>query len=331
MASDYYKTLEVERTASAEEIRKSYRNLARKYHPDLHPDDANAKKKFQEVQEAFDVLNDEKKREQYDRYGSNYEAFQGGGHGGRHGAGASPWGGGTPGGGQGFDFDFEELFGNQAGRGGQPTGPGSQPGGFGDFFKQFTGGGGNARPKQQAVAADIQTELTVPFSVAVLGGQAQIAVQRPSGKVENITVTIPEGIEDGKKIRLRGQGEPANRRGKAGDLLITIHVSAHPVFTRKGKRLEVKVPVTLAEAISGAPVDIPTPSGTITLTLPKGTSSGKKLRIKGHGVKTKQEEPGDLYAEIEIILPADISDKDRETIAEIDKKYNQNPRTDLKW
>ncbi|MEX0675559.1 MAG: DnaJ C-terminal domain-containing protein [Pirellulales bacterium] len=324
MAEDYYKTLEVGRDASAADIQKAYRKLARKYHPDLNPDDKTAKTKFQEVQRAFDVLNDASKRELYDRYGSSFESAGGGG--GPRG-GWSTWGA-SPGGGE--EVDFSQLFGERFG-GGDPTGT------FADIFSQFRRAGGRSRRAggQQAVrGADIATELEIPFHTAVGGGQAQISLRRHSGHVDTLAVKIPAGIDEGKKIRLRGQGE-AVPDGTAGDILITIHVAPHPWFTRRGNNLEVRVPVTLAEAALGAKVDVPTPRGTISLRVPPGASSGKKLRVKGHGVAPRNGEAGDLYAEIQIVLPSPLDDECVEMIKKLDahaqSAHPQQPRRDLKW
>ena len=166
-------------------------------------------------------------------------------------------------------------------------------GGFADLFKQFSRGrGGAARAAPAARGNDLKHELTIPFATAVLGGEAALTVQRHDGNVETIKVKIPAGIDDGKKIRLRGQGEPGAGDAPAGDILLTIHVSPHPYFRRTGNRLDVRVPVTLAEAAQGAKIDVPTPHGTISLTVPPNTSSGKRLRIKGHGVQAGQPAGG---------------------------------------
>lgn len=323
MADDPYKTLGVSRSASADEIRKAYRELARKFHPDLHPDDAEAKKKFQEVQSAFDILNDPKKKEMYDRYGAGFESAAGGARRGPYSGGA--WGGPSAGG-QTFHYDFEDLFGGAAG----PTGRTRGGGGFADFFRQF--GQGAAGPQHApSRGADIEHELTVPFATAINGGKAQISVRRPSGKLENLTVTIPAGIEDGKKIRLRGQGEQGAAGAPSGDILITVHVSPHPYFTRRGKRLDVLVPITLDEAARGAKIDVPTPKGVVAVSVPPGTSSGKKLRIKGQGVTPKGEQPGDLFVEVQIVLPDSLSEEERKTISEISRRHPQNPRAELRW
>jgi len=148
---------------------------------------------------------------------------------------------------------------------------------------------------------------------------------------ETLQVKIPQGIEDGKKIRLRGQGQPSPNGGPAGDVLIKINATPHPHFRRQGKRLDVRVPITLAEAIEGAKIDVPTPHGTITLSIPPGSSSGSKLRVKGQGVQAATGEPGDLFAELQIVLPETFDEKDREQLQVILKKYTDNPRAELRW
>jgi DnaJ-class molecular chaperone len=312
MAEDYYATLGVARTATEAEIRKAYRQLARKYHPDLNPNDAKAKEKFQQVQSAFDVLNDPKKREMYDRYGSAYESMGAGARG------PQPW---ASGGGANVDIDLEDLFGGGGG------------GGFTDLFRQFGQRGKRQQTRREVPTrgANLEHELTVPFTTAVMGGEAQITVRRGDGHVDTLQVKIPAGFDDGKRIRLRSQGEPSLDGGPAGDLLIRVIAAPHPHFRRHGKQLEVRVPVSLAEAMRGAKVDVPTPHGTITLTVPPGTSSGKKLRVKGHGVKPAHGAPGDLLAEIQIVLPEQLADEDREQLAAVLDKYADNPRADLRW
>jgi curved DNA-binding protein len=315
--SDHYETLGVSRQATSDEIQKAYRQMARKFHPDLNPNDASAKEKFQKVQAAFDVLNDPQKRELYDRYGNAYETF-GGGAGPRP-SGPNPWAGGGAGPG-GFEVNFEDLFGEGGGGGG---------GGFADLFKTFKQRGSKrAAPTR---GQNIEHSLTVPFASAVLGGEAQISLQRADGEIESLRVKIPAGIEPGKKIRLRGKGEPSENGGPAGDILIKVEVAPHPHFRRTGNRLDVRVPITLAEAIGGGKIDVPTPHGTITLTIPPGTSSGKRLRAKGQGVKSVNGEAGDLFAEVMIVLPSDLTADDSQKILDVLAKHPQNPRADLRW
>jgi curved DNA-binding protein len=316
---DYYKVLGVRRDATQAEIQKAYRDLARKYHPDRNPNDKTAKEKFQRVQAAFDVLNDPSKRELYDRYGSSFESM---------GSGAGPSGGrawytqAAP----GFeDVDFSQFFGERFGA--DPSG------GFTDIFSQFRRAsssrqGRRTRAAPTAPGGDVHSEITVPFTTAVEGGTVDLSLQRGDGHIETISVKIPPGIEEGTKIRLRGQGKPGGG-GPAGDLLLTVHTAPHPYFSRRGNDLYVKVPVTLAEAALGAKIDVPTPSGTISLRIPPGTSGGKKLRIKGEGIRTKGGARGDLFAEVQIVLPPQLDEEILEAIRRLPPQ--PNPRTELRW
>ncbi len=328
MATDHYATLGVSKNSSPEDIQKAYRKLARKYHPDMNPDDATAKKKFQEVQSAFEVLSDADKRKRYDQFGSDFESMGAGGgapRGWRYTNSSGP---------QTYPFDVNDL-GDIFGRGGGVETEGA--GGFADLFKQFSRGRGQRRTAQPVRGNDLKHELTIPFASAVLGGEAALTVQRHDGDIETIQVKIPAGIDDGKKIRLRGQGVPGSGDAPAGDILLTIRVSPHPYFRRTGNRLEVRVPITLAEAALGGKIDVPTPHGeggkpgTITLTLPPNTSSGKRLRIKGHGVRPANQPPGDLFAEIQIVLPNNLTDSERQQLAEISNRHPQHPRSELRW
>ena len=322
MATDYYATLGIPRTASQDDVQKAYRKLARKYHPDKNPDDATAKKKFQEVQAAFEVLSDEQKRKRYDQFGSDFESVGAAG-----GGGPRNWRYTTSSGPQTYPFDVDDL--NDLFGGGRSAEVGG--GGFSDLFRNLGGGAGRTsrRASRAERGNDLKHEMTVPFATAVLGGEAALTIQRHDGNVEMIRVKIPAGIADGKKIRLRGQGEPGAGGAPAGDILLTIHVSPHPSFRRNGDRLEVRVPVTLAEAADGAEIEVPTPKAVIKLRVPPGTSSGKKLRIKGLGLQTNP--PGDLFAEIQIVLPPSLSEEDRQTLAEVSNRYPQNPRSELRW
>jgi curved DNA-binding protein len=329
MADDYYQILGVEKNASQADIQKAYRTLARKYHPDLHPDDKTAKEKFQKVQAAFDVLNEASKRELYDRYGSAFESAAAAGAGG----GAGPRGGqwhtqGTPGGFE--EIDFGQLFGERYGE----SGGGGSPfaGLFGGFQRAAQAGGKGRRGRAaDQPGTDVQSEIEIPFPTAIQGGKVEVGVQRAPGKVDRIEVKIPAGILDGGKIRLRGQGGPGAGKAAAGDLLLTVHVAVHPYFQRRGNDLIVRVPITLAEAVTGAKVDVPTPSGAISLRIPPRTSSGSKLRIRGHGLKLKDGGAGDLYAEVQIVLPAVIDEATAEAIRKLDAEHPTNPRSELRW
>ena len=320
MAEDHYQTLGVPRTASAEDIRKAYRDLARKYHPDLHPDDDSAKEKFKQVQQAFDVLNDPSKREMYDRYGSSFEGVGAGGPGGGWGGGPFPGGAGFPG---GAEIDLESLFGGA--------------GGFGNLFGAGRGRGGRAdrgrRRAAQMPGEDVSARIDIPFRLAIDGGKTDVRLDR-DGKAETITVTIPQGLPDGARMRLRGQGLPGSGGGPAGDLLLEVHVEPHPVFRRVGDTLEVTLPVSLAEAIEGAKVDVPTPWGTIALRIPPGTSGGRKLRAAGMGVRHANGAKGDLIAEVQIMLPAGGDAAAAARLLEAARAAEAgaaNPRAHVRW
>jgi len=321
MSDEYYSTLGVGRGASADDIQKAYRKLAKKYHPDLNPDDKAAQKKFKEVQQAYDVLSDEKKRKLYDQFGPGFEQMgQGGG---------PQWSSQVPPDFRGFDFG-----------GGDDA---NLPPELQDLLRQFTGGGGGfqfggttgrrrGRRTPAQPGADVRHDVEVPFHTAVTGGEVSLRLSRPGRKTETLTVKIPAGIEDGKTIRLRGQGEPSHNDGPAGDLLITVRAQPHAYFRRDGLDLVVKVPVTLAEAALGGKVDVPTPHGTITLKVPAGTSSGTRIKAKGQGIRAAGGPAGDLYAEIQIVMPKQLDDECVELIRQLDTKLKQGDvRSELAW
>jgi DnaJ-class molecular chaperone len=325
VADDYYQILGVQRNASADEIQSAYRKLARKYHPDLNPNDKTAKEKFQKVQSAFDVLHDPSKRELYDRYGSAFESAASGG------PGPGPRGGGwQPQGAPGYEeIDLGQLFGERFGEGSGSGNPFADL--LGGFRRGAQGGAKGRKARGAERGADVTSEIEIPFQTAIQGGKTEVGVQAADGAVHRLQVKIPPGISDGAKIRLRGQGAPGTGKGAAGDLLLTIHVAAHPWFTRRGNDLTVRVPITLAEAVTGAKVDVPTPSGTISLRIPPRTSGGAKLRIRGHGIKPKTGTPGDLFAEIQIVLPPVIDEVTAEAIKKLDQEHPTDPRKELSW
>ena len=311
MEEDYYKILGVARSAAPADIQKAYRALARKYHPDLNPDDKKAQDKFKQVQQAYDVLNDEEKRKKYDQFGAGFEQFGAGG----------------PGRGAPFqDADYSQFF------------NGAAPSGFEELFRQFTGGGqqptGTRRGRKRGPnrGQDVQAEIEIPFNVAITGGPWEVTLHRAGGKPETISLRVPAGIEDGKQMRVRGKGERAPQSdGPDGDLLLTVRVAPHPCFARRGMDLEVKVPVSFTEAALGGKVDVPTPSGTITLSIPAGSSSGKRLRVRGHGVKPAHGEAGDLYAELQIVLPGKYNEEETAAIRQLEAAHSFQPRKGLVW
>ncbi|HEY1066226.1 MAG TPA: J domain-containing protein [Pirellulales bacterium] len=329
-ADDYYEVLGVGRTATPEEIQKAFRRLARKLHPDVNPDDKKAKEKFQKLQNAYSVLNDPEKRELYDRYGAAFEQYSAAGA--RPGAGpGGPGGGFRPGGaggpgGQGFE-DFSDLFSGGGGFGGGG-------GGFEDLFEQLRrpqGRGRAAGGRRAAKSAEPTHEITILFATAVSGGETRLVVGRPNGQTETLTVKIPVGLEDGQKIRLKGQGD-LDHTGEPGDLVILVKTSPHRFFTRQGQDLSVRLPITLAEAAAGAKVEVPTPTGAVMLRVPAGASSGMKLRIKGHGVPaTKSKPAGDVFVELQIKMPPGLTPEEIKTIEEIEQKHPIQPRQELAW
>ncbi len=277
MAADYYAALGVSRTASKDEIRKAYKKLVRQYHPDVKPDDKVAEARFKEIQEAWAVLGDEKKRQQYDRFGRTFDA--------RGGPGGGPSPGGNPFGGAGFDLD--DILGGIFGGGQSP----------------FGGGGRQQRPRASH-GEHIRAEVTIPFELAVRGGEHTVTVSR-GGETERLAVQIPAGTDDGTVLRLTGKGHPGQYGGKPGNLLITVRVASHPWFRREGDNLIVEVPVTPAEAVLGAKVTVPTlDEGNLRLTIPPGTSSGARLRLRGKGVKNARAgKTGDELVVVRIVVP----------------------------
>jgi DnaJ-class molecular chaperone len=292
LGMDLYQRLGVQRGASEAEIKKAYRSLAKQLHPDRNKDNPNAAKRFGEVTAAYDMLSDKDKRARYDRGeidedGNPKMPFGSGGFGGGGGfSGARP---GENGGFEGFSGDtadlsdlFEGLFGGATGR--QRGG-----GGFGGFRQ---------KPRPQK-GADIAYRLTVPFVDA-----ATLAPQRISlADGKTIDLKLPNGVEDGTKIRLTGKGEQGP--GGAGDGIVTIAVQPHPFYRREGNDIRMDLPVTLKEAVLGSKVKVPTPEGPVMLTVPKGSTSGKVLRLKGRGFTDKNGKRGDQLVSLEVDLPAD--------------------------
>ncbi len=320
---DYYKTLGIPRTASADEIRKAYKKLARKYHPDVRPGDKDAADQFKRVQAAYAVLGDAEKRVQYDRYG---HAFNGGRGGGPY---RTAWAAG-PDGTHAVDLSdlFSHIFGGEAYQGGGGPFPGGSP---------FSGGGFRHESSRHSEPAgeprkgeDINFDVTVPFNVAAEGGSHGLQIRR-GDKTERITVKIPPGVQEGGTIRLAGQGQPSPSGGPTGDLLLTIHIAPHPYFYREGSNLLVDVPITPSEAALGTKIEVPTLSeGHVNVKVPPGTSSGTRLRLRGKGVPNpKTHERGDQFVVVKIVLPHETSDAAKKLYSELAEIESQAPRSGL--
>lgn len=293
---DPYDVLGVAKTAGEAEIKKAFRTLAKKYHPDTKNGD---KKKFQEVSAAYDILGDKDKRTKFDAghidAQGNAKGFDPRGQGGFHGFEQGfPFG---QGGGQGpGDFHF-----TWAGRGDKPGAGGNEGFRAEDLFSDLFGGmGGRGRRAQPQRGQDFEVETTVSFEEAANGGTRRVVL--PNG--EQIDVHIPVGLKDGQQIRLRGRGGAGRAGGPPGDVLIHITVAAHPYFTRDGRDLKIDLPVTLKEAVLGGKVPVRTLTGTVALSIPPGSNSGKVLRLKGKGIPgAGQERTGDLYVRVIVTLP----------------------------
>jgi curved DNA-binding protein len=335
MPRDYYDILGVPRTATADEIKKAHRKLVRKYHPDVNKNNASATEKFKEVQEAYDVLSDTQKRQNYDQFG----------HAGVN-AGAAPGAGGDP---------FEAFRRAQRGRGGGSNTWQANPnvtvedfdfgggggGGFSDIFEQLFGGqagarrgaagrGAAGRTRPQAPPArgeDVEHPVTLTFEQAARGTTLPLQINR-EGKIETIEIKIPAGVKDGSRIRIKGRGQQAY--GEAGDLYIITAVQPHDYFRRDGLNIYLDVPISLYESLLGTKVQVPTLDGPVTLTVPPGTGSGAKLRIKGRGIE-RGNEKGDQYVQMRIVVPKDLDDEDKASIEKLEKKHPLNARAEVPW
>jgi DnaJ-class molecular chaperone len=277
VARDPYQVLGVPRGAGADDIRKAFRKLAKKHHPDANPGDSAAEERFKQVSAAFDILGDAEKRRKFDAGeidADGRETFRG--------FGGGPGQGGPSGGFEGADFSdiFGEMFGRRAGRGGPRGAAGPGPGaGF------------------SAKGPDVRARLEIDLEEAILGGKKRISFQ--DGRT--LDVTIPAGAADGQTLRLRGHGEPG--RGGKGDALIELAIKPHSVFRREAEQLVMDLPVSVPDAVLGGRVQAPTPDGPVTLTVPKGANSGQSLRLKGKGLSDARGVRGDLIARIQVMLP----------------------------
>jgi DnaJ-class molecular chaperone len=286
MAKDYYSVLGVEKTADAATIKKAYRKLAQKYHPDKNPGDTQAEDQFKQLTEAYAVLSDKEKRHQYDQYGD-----------------------------AGFHqrFSQEDIFRNMnvgdifgsfgGGRGGE------------DIFSQMFGGGGGRRPP--AKGQDYSMQVSIPFRLAVQGGERRIDY-RSDGKVEQINVRIPAGIEKGRKLRVAGKGGPHPTGGSPGDLYLQVDIEPDPIFTREGHDLLVRAEIPYSGICLGTSIEVPTLDTPKRVKIPAGMQPGQKIRLRGYGVAASGKRPaGDLYAIIEVIVPNNLSAEQTELLEQI--------------
>ncbi|MFP4657576.1 MAG: DnaJ C-terminal domain-containing protein [Desulfonatronovibrionaceae bacterium] len=326
---DYYKLLGVDKNASKEKISKAYKKLARKYHPDLNPDDPEAEKKFKEIGEAYEVLKDDEKRRMYDSLGSDWQ----------HGQNFQPPPGYenvrfTFGGGGAEDFDlggfsdfFETIFGGGFGGGRSGYNRRSTGSGFGP--RGFSGAQGGFQGKGRDAEAEIQISLEDAYHGGNKSVTLQEQVQGPDGlpRMQNKTlqVNIPSGVKDGSKIRLSGQGSPGMGGGPSGDLYMRVRLAPHPKFKVEGKNIVYDLPLAPWEAVLGAKVNVPTLDGQVEMNIPAGTGSGQKLRLRGKGLG-KGRDKGDQLIRIMIKVPKSLSEQERGLWQQLADKSNFNPR-----
>ncbi|GAL31735.1 chaperone protein DnaJ [Vibrio maritimus] len=289
---DYYSVLGVSKGASEKDIKKAYKRLAMKYHPDKNPGDTAAEASFKEVKEAYEVLTDTNKRRQYDQFG--HAAFEGGGFGGHGGHG-----------GGGFDDIFGDAFRQRGGGFG-----GGGFGGFEDIFSQARGGRGRPRAEK---GQDQEYTLTVDFVDAIQG--AEKVVELPiNGESKKINVKVPAGIKDGEKIRFSGKGRPGVNGGPAGDLLLTIATRSHAFLERDGNDLICLTKVSMVTAALGGEAEVNVLDSRFKLKIPAGTQSGRKFKMTGRGVTSRKGETGDLLVKIQVETPTNLTDKQRELL-----------------
>jgi molecular chaperone DnaJ len=327
---DFYAILGVPADADATAIKKAYRKLARKLHPDQNAGDRSAEKRFKEIGEAYAVLSAPEERKQYD-------AIRSMSHGGARFSSGGPGGSGA-----GFEDVFSNLFGGGGGGPGRGGGTRFSTGGggagqpnledlLGGMFGQQgqqgqQGYGGYGAPAGPRRGADLEARATLSFRDAVEGSTVTLSTADGS----RITARIPVGVKDGQKIRLRGKGNPGDQGGPAGDLMVTVRVASHPVFGRDGDNLTVDLPVTFAEAALGATVSVPTLSGEpVKVRIAAGTPSGRVLRVKGRGIATKTN-TGDLLAKVSVAIPKRLSDEARKAVEVLRAEEGDvDPRADL--
>lgn len=316
MARDFYEVLGVSRGASSDEIQQAYRKLARKYHPDVNKD-PEAEERFKELNEAYSVLSDPKTRARYDRFGEDFrripEDYEE-----RVAAGAGAGGGGFRGwrtageGGPRVRY-VRGGFGEEFGAGGID---------FEDLFGSFFGAGG---ARGYVPGADQEAELPLTVEDAYHGGRRSVTLAGPSGQ-RTVEVNVPPGVTDGQRIRVPRQGGRGSGDAPPGDLYLRVRIQPHPQFRLEGRNIHVQLPVTPWEAALGATVPVSTPGGTAKVTVPPGSSSGRRLRLRGEGMPNPRGPKGDLYAEIRIMVPPKLTDRERELFEKLAATSSFDPR-----
>jgi DnaJ-class molecular chaperone len=339
---DYYTTLGVAKTATEKEVKQAYRKLARKHHPDVNPGDKGAEATFKEINEAYEVLGDPDKRRKYDELGANWKAYEqagaGAGHGGQGfgGAGFDPsqfsgWNvnfGGGPGSGGGGGYrtmtaeEMRDMFGD------------ANP--FSDFFQTFFGGAGageggeeftgrrtrGARQRGPRAGRDVEQEIELGLEDAYRGATRRLSIKH-DGHARTVDVRIPAGVGEGSRVRISGEGGIGSGGAQSGDLYLRIRLAPHPKFERKGRDLYTHVTVPLTTAVLGGEADVTTLGGkSLRLKVPQATQNGQVFRLKGHGmpVARKPDEPGDLYATVDVELPRELTPEQRRLFEELRKQ-----------
>ncbi len=319
---DYYSALGLKKNASKEEIKKAYRKMARKYHPDVNPDDATAVQKFKEISEAYEVLGNEENRKLYDQLGSDWKRYK-------------------QDGGQGADFNWQQWARSQGARNRQHAHSRSaedffRGGDFSDFFEQVFGGGSNmgqqgqrrtrtgtdffeqsygrgAGPVPQK-GKDIHAELEITLEEAHKGTEKSVRVNKKQMKIK-----IPQGIYDGRRLKLKGRGQSGGQGGESGDLYIRINIRPHDVFTRENDDLHVTVNVGLYQMLLGGVISVPTMTGKVKIKVPPESQPGKVMRLAGYGMPVFQSEnrKGDLFATLQVALPEKLSEDEKKMFREL--------------
>ncbi len=328
---DFYHVLGVGKTATADHIKSAYRKLARTFHPDLNKNDKTAEAKFKEVQEAYDILSDTKKRQAYDQFGhagvSSAAAAE---------AAAAAAASGSPRDGSGFrysrrtpggatvdfgDVDIDDLFASIGAR--------RRKGRHSSAASPFAA---EATDVPESAGTDIVHHVTLSFEHAARGTTLDLRFDATNRAFsETISVKIPPGVDEGSKVRVRGKGQPSMMGSSRGDLVIITHIDAHPYFTRSGHDVTLELPLTASEAAAGTTVRVPTLDGPVELRIPPGINSGKKLRIRERGIPRRDGTKGDQLCRILVVLPDGLTDSEKAALAEIDKAHHFDARSAVPW